>query len=298
MPKVQVRNLDEDIYALLEASARKNERSLEGEMRYALRSYYQPPVREMKLSFRECWQQETGGRLLQLFDHLAADGLLRGQACAGKTSVAGWVQIAGQMEICPGLLMDCIEGRRELTSTLAGDIATRFSANADWLLTGRDTPFPVLEIGGEVSMDDFFSPQDCADWQLTLIRIAGERLHRGKMLCIRHHPDSGQYQCGTPLRFMLATGAGSSKSELAAFFCYLKSHYNQLLPVSFTWEAGESGYEPGRHHPAYYLNPNNSEKSDWLMRIMEGKQPGSWLDDIDHELQEIATFPFNQYSDD
>lgn len=115
MPKIQARNIDEALYQRIEASAMKHERSLEGEIRIALRDYYTPVEAETApLSLRERWQQQTGERLQWLLDQLVADGVLdlwQGERPAG---IADIVRIARQLGTSPGQLMDLLEGRKEM----------------------------------------------------------------------------------------------------------------------------------------------------------------------------------------
>lgn len=89
MAKIQARNVDDALFARIEQSAMKNERSLEGEIRLALARQY--PVRTISpaiLSSRQQWQKECGGRLCTLFDRLSADGFFLGSGHSGPTRIA------------------------------------------------------------------------------------------------------------------------------------------------------------------------------------------------------------------
>jgi len=115
MAKIQARNVDDALYQRIEQSAMKNERSLEGEIRTALREYYQPVVsQEPMMSEREGWQHETGKRLRWLFDRLIEDNYYRTSGRANKAGVPELVQLARQLDTSPGLLMDIMEGNEEL----------------------------------------------------------------------------------------------------------------------------------------------------------------------------------------
>src|SRR5699024_12814563 len=79
MAKIQARNVDDGLYELILQSSMKNERTLEGEIRFALLDYYRSVTPEYDvpvLSRRERWQRETGARLLELLERVTADGLL------------------------------------------------------------------------------------------------------------------------------------------------------------------------------------------------------------------------------
>lgn len=64
MAKIQARNVDDALFARIEQSAMKNERSLEGEIRQALARQYPAGTTSPEiLSSRQQWQKECGGRL-------------------------------------------------------------------------------------------------------------------------------------------------------------------------------------------------------------------------------------------
>ncbi len=46
MAKIQARNVDDGLYELILQSSMKNERTLEGEIRFALQDYYRPVTPE------------------------------------------------------------------------------------------------------------------------------------------------------------------------------------------------------------------------------------------------------------
>ena len=74
MAKIQARNVDDALFARIEQSAMKNERSMEGEIRLALAAAYPPPEQiARRLSLRESWLKETGQRFLTLLEKLQAD---------------------------------------------------------------------------------------------------------------------------------------------------------------------------------------------------------------------------------
>lgn len=110
MAKIQARNIDDAFFARIEQVAMKNERSLEGEIRFALADYYAPQVKyEPVLSKREHWQIETGERLRWLFERLLSDGYFDTWNKTRSVDTADLVKIARQLEVSPGLLMDIIE---------------------------------------------------------------------------------------------------------------------------------------------------------------------------------------------
>lgn len=144
MAKIQARNVDDALFARIEQSAMKNERSMEGEIRLALAATYPPPEQiARRLSLRESWLKETGQRFLTLLEKLQADNYFQEYSRDNRTGVPELVRAARLLQVSPGLLMDISEGRQELSVALAETIAVRFDASADWLLTGCGRPFPV-----------------------------------------------------------------------------------------------------------------------------------------------------------
>lgn len=65
MKKFQVRNFPDDAYFALEQLANENQRSVEGEARYALLKWIAPP--EQVYSGEELYRQEVSGRLNTVF---------------------------------------------------------------------------------------------------------------------------------------------------------------------------------------------------------------------------------------
>ena len=173
MAKIQARNVDDALFARIEQSAMKNERSMEGEIRLALAAAYPPPEQIARhLSLRESWLKETGQRFLTLLEKLQADNYFQEYSRDNRTGVPELVRAARLLQVSPGLLMDISEGRQELSVALAETIAVRFDASADWLLTGCGRPFPVRSLGD--NYHDFFLPQeDMAGWRFDLMRICG-----------------------------------------------------------------------------------------------------------------------------
>lgn len=211
MAKIQARNVDDALFARIEQSAMKNERSLEGEIRLALARQYPAGTTSPEiLSSRQQWQKECGGRLRALFDRLSADGFFPGAGQPGPTRIADQVRIAHRLHVSPGLLLDCIDGAGELTRELAERIESRFGASADWLTTGDGKMFPLVILGTYfgVSWEEFFFPDDDERYVFEFIRIAGGR-HDGTLMILRQHEQNGRITAGVVTEaFSLGAGMG------------------------------------------------------------------------------------------
>ncbi|HAU2960927.1 TPA: hypothetical protein JC757_004851 [Salmonella enterica subsp. diarizonae] len=174
MAKIQARNVDDALFARIEQSAMKNERSLEGEVRLALARQYPviPRVRE-PLTRREQWQRACGERLLASLERLSCDGFFPGSRHHGQLHLADLVRASHWLNVSPGLLMDCTDGTAELTQGLAERLESRSGVSAEWLTTGNGLMAGTLKQGGCIHTTGLF-----------IIRVkcwhsAEKRLHDG-----------------------------------------------------------------------------------------------------------------------
>ncbi|EIP3952601.1 hypothetical protein LSB85_004500 [Salmonella enterica] len=297
MPKIQARNVPDDVYASLENSALKNDRSVEAEIRVALRERYLPAETETaaeSLSLRERWQRETGARLQQLFDRLITDGYFPEFRNSSRAGLPELARLARDLhEPTPGRLMECLEGRLDVTFERADRIATRFCASADWLLTGSCTPFPVQRIGS--SYRDFFMPDGYADDNdvFELVRIDGGR-HDGTLFCLRYSTKSPRtIALGVVTeQFKLAGGMGSGgHANLKAFLTFLKTAGAQLAINAFSWTPDEAEFDFwsvfGQHHPVWFQNAGRRTSARWLQQLLNGEDPGGWFEGYTSDLDEI-----------
>ncbi len=297
MAKIQARNVDDALYERIEQAAMKNERSLEGEIRTALREYYQPAVSaEPAVSERERWQRETGRRLKWLFDRLIADNYYRTSGGANNAGVPELIKMARQLSTSPGLLMDIIEGTEELLFNLADSIAENFDASAGWLLDGRSTPFPVVSLG--MDYHRFFLPAgDNARYAFEFTRISRGR-HEGTLICLRIHPETGRMALGTvTAEFSLCRdgSGGTDHGKLLAFMLFLKESCAHRSMNAFDWEV-EDGFDlwsvVGQHHPVYFQDFRRRATSGWLQQVFTGKDPDGWFNGWECDLEEIQNMPF------
>ncbi|MCG7391151.1 FitA-like ribbon-helix-helix domain-containing protein [Pantoea sp. ACRSB] len=297
MAKIQARNVDDALYQRIEQSAMKNERSLEGEIRMALAAAYPPPGQNgAVLSERARWQQETGRRLRWLFDRLIADNCYRTSGRADKAGIPELVKLARQLDTSPGLLMDIMEGNKELPFHLADAIAENFDASAGWLLDGRETPFPVADLG--MDYHGFFLPAgDNARYAFEFIRISRGR-HEGTLICLRIHSETGRMALGTvTAEFNLCKdgSGGTGHGKLLAFMLFLKESCAHRSMNAFDWEVDDSfdfWSVVGQHHPAYFQDFRRRATSGWLQQVFTGKDPDGWFTGWGGDLKEIQDMPF------
>lgn len=286
MAKIQARNIDDALFARIELSAMKNERSLEGEIRIALARQYPAVTADADiLSSRERWQKECGGRLLSLFDRLFSDGFFPGVGHDGRTHIADWVRIAYRLHISPGLLMDCIDGSGELTHNLAKCIETHCGASAGWLTTGDGLMFPLVKLGTYTgtSWQEFFLPEDDDNQYIfELIRITGGR-HDGTLLILRQNEKDGTVTMGLVTEvFYLGAGMGATGyAKLKNFLIFLKRHCQCLVMNAYVFESPEPDFDfwsvMGQHHPVWFRDPNRRNPSRWLQQVMNGEDPDCWF---------------------
>ncbi|EHU6119474.1 hypothetical protein KZF77_004706 [Escherichia coli] len=298
MAKIQARNVDDGLYELILQSSMKNERTLEGEIRFALQDYYRPVTPENDvpvLSRRERWQRETGARLLQLLDRVTADGLFPELGREQLTYTRHCVHVARLLGVTTGTLMDLTEGHLELPFPLADDIAGRFSASEEWLLTGEGSPFPVQRIGSNYR--DFFMPDGQPDNNLVfeLIRIGGGR-HDGTLLCLRYSPEVPRNiaQGVVTEQFKLAAGMGETgHANLKAFLTFLKTDCAALALNAFSWTPDDANFDfwsvMGQHHPVYFQNAGRRTSARWLQQLLNGEDPGDWFAGWTSSPDEIRT---------
>lgn len=299
MAKIQARNVDDALFARIEQSAMKNERSLEGEIRIALRAYYQPEGEvEPALSMRQEWQQETGQRLRWLLDRLMEDNFFREFAGARPLDTFDLVRIARQLAISPGLLMDILEGQTELTFELAEAIARYFDASADWLMGGSGQPFPVISLGSGGYRDFFFPSGSDNHYVFDFLRISGG-MHDGTLIILRQDTQTKQVTpCVVTEIFYLRSGMGSGGyGNLKRFLLFLKTEGARLSINTYDWQPEQPDFGfwsvIGQHHHTLFQDTPRRTSARWLQQMFNGEDPGDWFcNGWTSILKEIGEIPF------
>ncbi|MDT0177831.1 hypothetical protein Q9R34_17535 [Enterobacter sp. BRE11] len=298
MAKIQARNVDDALYQRIEQSAMKNERSVEGEIRTALREYYQPTDNEgPALTEREQWQLETGQRLKWLFDRLMADNYFREYAGARPLDTFDLVRLGRQLDTSPGLLMDIMEGRQELTFELADRIAHNFDASADWLLGERGQPFPFVDIGSKGYGEFFFPASSKSDYTFEFLRVDGG-MHDGTLIILRQDVQTKRITSGVITEFYLRSGMRSGGyGNLKRFLLLLKTEGARLSINTYDWtpEHPNFGFSTvfGQHHHVYFQDSPRRSSARWLQQIFNGEDPDGWFSNgWTPILKEIGETPF------
>lgn len=297
MAKIQARNVDDELYQRIEQSAMKHERSLEGEIRIALREYYAPKIKEtVPFTLRESWQKQTGERLQWLIGRLLDDGYFGWHRKGQIAGIPEFVRVADQLGSNPGLLMDISEGRREMVSDLARELAKCYSASSDWLLTGDGSPFAVTRMGA-LGYHEFFLPAEGGNYTFELLRISRGR-HEGTLIVLRICADTGHTVFGVVTEcFNLGGGMGATgHGRLKEFLLFLKTKCAHLAKNTYDFSPPEPDFDfwsvIGQHHPVWYQDANQRTTARWLQQIYSGVDPADWFNGWSADLQEIADASF------
>lgn len=283
MAKIQARNVDDALFARIEQSAMKNERSLEGEIRIALREYYQPVAQAQPvMSDRERWQRETGKRLKWLFNRLMEDNYFREFAGARPPDTFNLVRFGRQLDTSAGVLMDIMEGHQELSFALADTIARNFDASADWLLGESGQPFPFVRLGSAGYREFLFPAGSTGDHTFEFLRIAGGR-YDGTLIILRQDIQTKRIIPGVVTEsFYLRSGMGSGGYDnLKRFLLFLKTEGARLSINTYDWTPEHPDFDfwtvIGQHHHVYFQDSPHRSSARWLQQVLNGEDPGEWF---------------------
>lgn len=298
MAKIQARNVDDALFARIEQSAMKNERSLEGEIRLALATLY-PDAGQMQnvtpSSMRERWQQETGQRLLWLLRRLNEDGF-GGWHHSDSTGIADLVHLGVQLRIDPGRLMDIAEGRTGMTPDVTSAMEKYCGVRTEWLMTGGGDVFSVQDIA--TCYEDFFLPADDNTGHIFELLRMSKGPHEGAALCLRRSVVTGHTDVSVltgSFRLGPRNGSGGRRS-LLQFLTFLKEKGAGLAINTFDWAPEDEESEPrqvaGMHHPRYFQYAIRRTSAGWLQQLLSGKDPGGWLAGHVGDLETLAAMPY------
>lgn len=294
MAKIQARNVDDALFARIEQSAMKNERSLEGEIRLALATLY-PDAGQMQnvtpSSMRERWQQETGQRLLWLLRRLNEDGF-DGWHHSDSTGIADLVHLGVQLKIDPGRLMDIAEGRTGMTPDVTSAMEKYCGVRTEWLMTGGGDAFPVQDIA--TCYEDFFLPAGNNTGHIFELLRMSKGTHEGTALCLRRSVITGHTDVSVLTgTFHLGTrNGGGGRRNLLQFLTFLKEKCAGLAINTFDWAPEDEESEPrqvaGMHHPRYFQQTIRRTSAGWLQPLLNGKDPVGWFAGETDELDALA----------
>ncbi|WP_157975395.1 hypothetical protein [Photorhabdus sp. CRCIA-P01] len=219
----------------------------------------------------DVWRRETSQRLGVLFETLRRDGWF---AYSESSDVPHIARLVG--EDTPAFLMDCMDGRSDLTFDLANRIAYHFDARTSWLLSGDRTPFPVQRIGSQY--------QDFSVWQTagrnTDLSLSGLKAGIVTAICFAFVSALTRTagHLGMSAQFKLGDGIGvTGRDNLRRFIQFLKTECADLQLDSYIWEETpeQNTYDAAsHHHPVYFRDFSRRDTNRWLFQLMSGRAIG------------------------
>lgn len=265
MSRINIRSLDDSTVDILTASAVRNQRSLEAEIRYALIQYaerLQAPVQP--ITARQRWQREAGERLVTLVKLLDEGQVL------GYPDGRGLFYVAEAIgEASPALLLDCAEGLAPLPYAVAQRLSQHYGCSANWLITGAGDPFPVPDIGD--SYHTFLEPaSDNPNITVNLVRLSKGR-NAGTLLFLVSGPGN-QLRIGRSYSSFQLThdmGAGG-QGKLESFAEYLRAHEGDMKFRAFNSDIELEPEPLGNHHASFYFQSKHLEQAYWLQPLING----------------------------
>lgn len=265
MSRINIRSLDDSTVDILTASAVRNQRSLEAEIRYALIQYaerLQAPVQP--ITARQRWQREAGERLVTMIKLLDECQVL------GYPDERGLFRVAEAIdEASPALLLDCTEGLAPLPYAVAQRLSQRYGCSANWLMTGAGDPFPVPDIGN--SYHTFLEPAvDNPNITVNLVRLSKGR-NAGTLLFLVSGPGN-QLRIGKSYsNFQLTHGMGATgRGKLEEFTHYLREHEGDMKFSAFNSDIDLAPESMGNHHASYYFQSKHLNRAYWLQPLING----------------------------
>ncbi|MBY4954535.1 hypothetical protein [Pantoea sp. DY-17] len=287
MPSINIRNLPDDLHERISRTASRSERSLEGEVRYALANAY---PNSTGLTLKQEWMQATAERLRQLHFQLKTDNFWRHHRSPGTLT-----ELARQIgEDSPARLLAWMDGHEPITFEGAKRIEAFTGCSADWLMDGTSDMFPVEDIGHYTG---FFLPETPGNYEFHLIRYGkGDGLV--PLHVIRYNSVNDSFASGQMMgRFYLGMGMGSTGTgNLKRFLIFLKKHSWKLKLRSYTYDPANE--EAGSHHPTHILDSDRLNENNWLDRLFKGQITDSWADEFSWVLDEVKNAPVGSPEED
>jgi len=274
MPKIQARNVDDAIYENIVRSATKNERTIEGEIRFTLNKVYGSTV--VAKSQSEKWVRDISERLNILITNLQEDKFFRlGQ----KFNPITFAMTIGEED--PTTILNAFEGTATPSFKLIETIAKHLECSAHWLLTGEGPKFLISDLGSDYremfkAYMDKESGKLLSGYEFNFIRITGNDHHDGTLLIIIKNPDGylGYYES---CRFNFAPDGvgGTGRANLESFLKFVKLYIGNTAIKSYLYRDVKAfSNDLTTHHPCAYLNDHrNLDKNPWLIDILDGVEP-------------------------
>lgn len=277
MKKFQVRNFPDDAYDALEQLASKNERSVEGEARFALLKWITPPEKEH--SGEELYRQAISVRLNAVlhktnqycnYPPLLPSNVGEELGIEDLGLVASW--FSGH--VLPGL----VDLHR---------LSKLFACRADWLIHGQGDVYKWnsgvrMHGAGRTAVKHLLRPDSDGN-KVTNIRLLREDDDTGALLIIREFENTRYVDAfWTNLHVSEAIGAGG-ESDLADFFVTLRALYKSFVNLDLNVKGylmPRSAYKKIREeeqaYPLMLIRDYRVNESMWWEDIWDKRQRGKF----------------------
>lgn len=259
--KMMLRGITPELRSTLSELAERNSRSLEGEIRVALRAWTEPFLNNKKQSVR-C--REVADRL-----HKALD-LATNFRWSGKSFTAS--HIAERIgETHAGSIEESLAGEKELSFALLRKIADDLGVSGEWLVHAQGVPYPLerfeLPERGDrafVTLFDLSEEKHSRLKRLMLIRAEGER----GLVCLLLIYEDGRSRMRHPTNLHISNFNGSTgEHTLRAFGGALRLLYSVY-----------------RNKPFPGVLTSHVMRQDDFMRLVSGEvNPAAETADLDNE---------------
>jgi plasmid stability protein len=203
--KITVRNIPEDVLVALEAMAKRNDRSLEAEARFALRSHVQPV---MQAEIRNTRMAEVGIRLTSALDQL---NRVRAARMRKPSHIAQAIGESGASAV-----EDWFIGMDEPTFVQLERVADYIGCSQAWLQHGDGQMFQV----DSTRLSE--NPGEAVAWLLDLDREEHQRVRTlhlireddesGSLLIVKQYEDWHCTAWRTPIHVSDHIGAGGERA--------------------------------------------------------------------------------------
>ncbi|ECW1494770.1 hypothetical protein OC150_004257 [Salmonella enterica] len=277
MKKFQVRNFPDDAYFALEQLANENQRSVEGEARYALLKWIAPP--EQVYSGEELYRQAVSGRLNTV---LRKTNQFRNYKPLVPSNVAVELGIEDL-----GLVANWFSGDVLPSFTELQRLSKLFGCRADWLIHGEGDVYEWdsgvrMHGAGRAAVKHLLRPDSDGN-KVTDIRLLREDSDTGALLIIREFENTRYVDAfWTNLHVSEAIGAGG-ESDLADFFVTLRALYKSFVKLDINVKGylmPRSAYKQIREeeqaYPLMLLKDYRVNESMWWEDIWDKSQRGKF----------------------
>lgn len=277
MKKFQVRNFPDDAYFALEQLANKNQRSVEGEARYALLKWIAPP--EQVYSGEELYRQEVSGRLNTV---LRKTNQFRNYKPLVPSNVAVELGIEDL-----GLVANWFSGDVLPSFTELQRLSKLFGCRADWLIHGEGDVYEWnsgvrMHGTGRAAVKHLLRPDSDGN-KVTDIRLLREDSDIGALLILREFENTRYVDAfWTNLHVSEVIGAGG-ESDLADFFVTLRALYKSFVKLDVNVKGylmPRSAYKQIREeeqaYPLMLLKDYRVNESMWWEDIWDKSQRGKF----------------------